>query len=49
MGYPDYVDAEMRELLDVLGASVVPRSKRKACARTNWHVPYYSRNRYTKI
>lgn len=49
MNYPDYVDAEMRELLDTLGAAIVPRSKRKACVRTNWHVPYYSGRRYRSM
>ena len=49
MNYPDYVDAEMRELLDTLGAAIVPRSKRKACVRTNWHAPYYSGRRYRSM
>ena len=42
MNYPDYIDAEMRELLDTMGKVIVPRAKRKACVRTSWHVPYYS-------
>lgn len=49
MNYPDYIDAEMRELLDVMGTAVVPRSKRKAVVRTNRHVPYYTRGRYRRI
>ena len=49
MNYPDYVDAEMRELLDALSVAIVPMSKRKACVRTNWHTPYYSRRRYTYL
>lgn len=49
MNYPDYVDPEMRELLDVLGAAIVPRSRRKACVKTAWHTPYYSKKRYTRI
>ena len=49
MNYPDYVDAEMRELLDALSVAVVPRKKRKACVRTNWHTPYYSHGRYRTL
>ena len=49
MNYPDYADAEMRELLDALGTAVVPRRKRKAVVRTNWHTPYYTRGRYRRI
>lgn len=49
MNYPDYIDAEMRELLDAMGKAVVPRSKRKACVRTNWYTPCYSRSRYKRI
>ena len=44
--YPDFIDAEMRELLDTMSKTVVPRSKRKAVVRTNWHTPCYSHNRY---
>ena len=47
--YPDFIDADMRELLDELGKAIVPAHKRKPVFRTNWHVPYYSKNRYTKI
>lgn len=46
MKYPDFVDAEMRELLDVLDRAVVPRSKRKACVKVNWHTPCYSHSRF---
>lgn len=49
MNYPDYVDAEMRELLDTLSKAVVPRSKRKAYVSTNWHTPYYTKGRYRYI
>ena len=49
MKYPDYVDAEMRELLDTLGKLVVPRSKRKPVEITRWSVPHYSRGRYVRI
>ena len=49
MNYPNYVDAEMQELLGVLGTAIVPRSKRKAVVRTNRHVPYYTRGRYRRI
>lgn len=43
------IDKEMRELLDAFRKAIVPRSERKACVRTNWHTPYYSRGRYTKM
>lgn len=46
MNYPDFIDAEMRELLDTMGKVVVPRSKRKAVARTNLHTPYYTKGRH---
>lgn len=49
MEYPGYIDAEMRRLIDVLDAAIVPRAKRKAVYRTNWHTPYYSRNRYKRV
>ena len=49
MNYPNYIDAEMRELLDVLGTAIVPRKKRKAVVRTNHHVPYYSKGRYSRF
>ena len=43
------IDNDMRELLDVLKAAIVPLSKRKAVYRTNWHTPYYSRERYKRV
>ena len=49
MNYPNYIDAEMRELLDALGTAVVPRRKRKPVFRTNPHAPYYSKGRYRRI
>jgi hypothetical protein len=49
MKYPKYVDAEMRELLDVLGTAVVPRHKRKVCIKTNYQVPYYTKGRYMRL
>ena len=49
MDYPNYVDAEMRELLDVMKTAVVPRAKRRACVRTNWHTPCYSDARFRVI
>lgn len=49
MNYPDYVDDEMRELLDVMGKAIVPRKKRRAVYRTNWHTPHYSHARYKRI
>ena len=47
MNYPDYIDAEMRELLDAMSKIVVPRARRKARVRTSWHTPYYMKGRYT--
>lgn len=49
MDYPDYIDPEMRELLDAMGTAIVPRNRRNAVVRTNWHAPYYSRSRYRRI
>lgn len=49
MNYPDFIDAEMRELLDAMSKVVVPRSKRKAYVKTNLHTPYYMKGRYTTI
>ena len=46
VNYPDFIDPEMLDLLDAMGKALVPRSKRKAVVRTNWHAPCYSRNRY---
>lgn len=46
MNYPDYVDAEMRELLDTMKKVVVPRRKRRAVVRTNWYTPCYSHSRF---
>ena len=43
------MDADMRELMKELGKAIVPRNRRKAVYRTNWHVPYYSRNRYSRL
>ena len=43
---PDFIDAEMRDILDTLGKAMVPRNKRKAVVRTNWHTPCYSDTRY---
>jgi hypothetical protein len=43
------MDADMRELMDVLGTIIVPRHKRKTVSRENLHAPYYSRNRYKRV
>lgn len=43
------MDAEMRELMEALGKAIVPRNRRKAVYRTNWHTPYYLKGRYTSI
>ena len=49
MNYPDYIDPEMREILDALAPAIVPRQKRPAVVRTNRHEPYYSRSRYRRL
>ena len=43
------MDKEMRELINALGKVIVPPGKRKAVYRTNWHTPYYSRERYKRV
>ena len=49
MKYPRYMDEDMRELMEELGKAIVPRRKRRAVVRTNWHTPYYSNKRYTNF
>lgn len=49
MRYPDYIDAEMRELLDALSKCIVPRKNRRDVYRTNYHVPYYTAGRYRRV
>ena len=49
MNYPDYVDPEMREILDALGTAIVPRQKRQPRVRTDRHAPYYSPSRYRRL
>ncbi len=49
MKYPDFIDAEMQNLLDELRKAVVPRSQRKPVVLTNFNVPYYKRGRYKTI
>lgn len=49
MKYPNYIDAEMRSLLDTLNKCIVPAKDRKAVYRTNYHTPYYSRGRYKRV
>lgn len=43
------IDPDMRELLDALSQCIVPRSRRRAAVRTNYHAPYYSSSRYRYI
>ena len=45
----DWMDDDMKELMQALSQCVVPRSQRRAVVRTNYHSPYYSRNRYSVI
>lgn len=49
MRRPDFIDADMQELLDVLGKAIVPAGKRKAAVVTNSHTPYYLRGRYRRL
>lgn len=49
MEYTDYMDAEMREIMNALGEAVVPRHKRKTVYRDRLHTPYYSRGRYARL
>ena len=48
MRYAD-MDEDMRELFGALSKAIVPRKRRPAAVRTNWHTPYYSRSRYRRI
>lgn len=43
------MDADMRQLMDVLGKAIVPRSKRKTVYREHLHTSYYSRGRFTRL
>jgi len=43
----NYIDPEMRELIDALSKCIVPNHK--AVWRVNSHVPYYSRGRYKRV
>ena len=43
------MDNEIRELIGLLGKTIVPPGKRKTVWRTNWHTPYYSANRYRRV
>ena len=47
MPMQNYIDPDMRELLDALGKAIVPNHK--AVWRENIHVPYYSRDRYKRV
>jgi len=49
MNYPDYVDEDMRKLLDALNEVLVPRKKRKPVIKLHLHTPPYTRGRYTKF
>ena len=49
MNYPDFIDDEMRELLDTMKQAIVPVGKRKPVERTNYHVPYYLRGRIVRL
>lgn len=49
MEHPDFIDADMQELLDELGKAVVPAGKRRAVVRTNYHTPYYQHGRYRRL
>ena len=43
------MDSDMRELMDVLSRSVVPRNRRRTVVRMNHHSTYYNDNKYRYI
>lgn len=43
----NYIDPDMRELIDALSKCIVPNHK--AVWRTNHHSPYYSQGRYKRV
>ena len=43
------IDPEMQEMISLLSTAIVPRSRRKAVVRTNYHAPYYSPSRYSRF
>ena len=45
----EIMDPEMRELMDVLSRSVVPRNRRRTVVRMNHHSTYYNDNKYHYI
>lgn len=45
----EIMDPEMRELMDVLSRSVVPRNRRRTVVRMNHHSTYYNDNKYRYI
>ena len=47
MPMQNYIDTDMRELIDALSKCIVPNHK--AVWRVNSHVPYYSRGRYKRV
>lgn len=47
MNHPDYMDAEMRELVEALGSCI--RRPDRPVWRLNRHAPYYSRHRYRRV
>ena len=42
------IDPEMQEMLSLLSTAIVPRHRRKAVVRTNYHAPYYTKSRYSR-
>ena len=42
------IDPEMQEMMSLLSTAIVPRSRRKAAVRTNYHATYYSKSRYSR-
>ena len=49
MANTNYIDDDMRELMDMMVKAVVPRNRRRSVYRTNWHTPCYSHSRYRKV
>jgi len=49
MATTDYMDDDMRELMDCMSKAIVPKSRRRGVYRTNYHTPYYHDSRYRKV
>lgn len=43
------MDKDMQELMDTLGAAIVPKNRRRPRYHTSWHTPYYRDERYRRV